>query len=89
MSGWKIHQRLRYFNDKGKIYWLENAWSSKAGLHEYNNLDEIKNEIKLAHIAGTFGNKSSYNNLSFGDLDVEKQVPGETLQELVNTIKWH
>lgn len=79
---------LVYFAKDGKIHWLENAWSDRAGLHTFNSVKEIKQEIKKAHEKGEFGNKQSFSELSFGDFNVDSHKPGETLQELVDKIKW-
>lgn len=79
---------LVYFAKNGKIHWLENAWSERAGLHSFNSVDEIKREISKAHQNGEFGDKRVFNELSFGNFEVEKHQPGETLQELVDKIKW-
>lgn len=79
---------LAYFMKNGKTYWVENAWSERAGIKGYKNLDEIKREIKKAHKSGEFGEKSKFSELSFGDFNLNQQVPGESLQELVNHIRW-
>ena len=79
---------LVYFLLKNKAYWVENAWSERAGVRAFNSVDDIKKEIRNAHKSGEFGNKSSYKNLSFGDFNPKEQKVGETLQELVDHIKW-
>lgn len=79
---------LVYYKKNNKVYWLENAWSEKAGVHEFDSLDEIKSAIKKAHASGEFGNNKAFGDLSFGDFNADKQKAGETLQELVDKIKW-
>jgi hypothetical protein len=35
-----------YYNQNGKIYWLENAWADQAGIHgPYASLSELKHDI--------------------------------------------
>lgn len=79
---------LVYFIRNGKAYWVENAWSNRAGIKEYDSVDSIKKEIRKAHKTGEFGNKKNYLSLSFGDFNDKEQKPGESLQELVDHIKW-
>lgn len=80
---------LVYFYKNNKVYWVENAWTERAGVHAYNTIDDIKKEIKKAHASGEFGDKTKYSDLSFGDFNANAQKPGETLQELVDNIKWY
>lgn len=82
-QGGMTHSFVHYKNGK-KTVWLENAWESKAGIHEYNSLNDIKREFRKAHKDGSFGNSKTYNNLIFGNFDDRKHKPGESLQELVN-----
>ena len=79
---------LVYFNKNGKVYWLENAWEDRAGIHEYDSVDAIKRDIQRAHAFGEFGNKKQFSELLFGDFNAESHKTGETLQELVDKIKW-
>ena len=79
---------LVYFIKNNKTYWVENAWSNRAGVTEYDSTDAIKKEIKKAHKTGEFGNNKKYSSLSFGDFNDKEQKPGETLQELIDHIKW-
>ena len=32
--------------DKDKIYWFENSWEAYKGIHEYNNIYELLNDVK-------------------------------------------
>ena len=79
---------LVYFAKDGRVHWLENAWSDRAGLHTFNSVKEIKQEIQKAHQSGEFGDKRTFDELSFGDFNADAHKPGETLQELVDKIKW-
>lgn len=73
-----------YYSDQGKIKWLENAWSERAGIHSYNSLKDIKNEIRKAHKSGEYGDISEFPEIEFGEFDDAEHTPGETLQELVD-----
>ena len=77
-----------YYEKNGKVYWVENAWKEKAGIREYSNLKEIEREIIKAHENGSFGDKRQYKDLSFGDFNEQEQKVGESLQELVDHVKW-
>ena len=79
---------LVYFIKNNKAYWVENAWSNRAGVKEYDSIDAIKKEIRNAHRTGEFGDNKKYFSLSFGDFNDKAQKPGETLQELIDHIKW-
>lgn len=82
-QGGMTHSFVHY--KKGnRTVWLENAWSDRAGRHEYDSLKDIKKEFRRSHKAGEFGNNRTYKNLIFGEFDDRKHRPGETLQELVN-----
>lgn len=80
---------LVYFIKNNKVYWIENAWAEKAGIREFDSLNAIKKEIKQEHANGNFGNKKNYSDLSFGDFNDKDQKIGETLQELIDNVKWH
>lgn len=80
---------LVYYQKGKKVYWLENAWENRAGIHEFDSLDDIKQEIKKAHASGEFGDKTNFRSLSFGDFNPSKQKIGESLQELIDNVKWH
>lgn len=82
-QGGMTHSFVHY--KKGnKTVWLENAWEQRAGIHEYNSLNDIKKDIRNAHKSGSFGNSKTYNNLIFGKFDDREHKFGESLQELVN-----
>lgn len=82
-QGGMTHSFVHYKKGK-KTVWLENAWSERAGIHEYNSLNDIKKEIRKAHKTGEFGNSGAYRNLIFGQFNDRDHKPGESLQELVN-----
>lgn len=71
-----------YYNMNNKVYWFENAWGDYKGIHEYDSVKNMKNDIKRMHKSGKWGNFKKYPEIeitSFG-----KHESGETLQELVN-----
>lgn len=80
-QGGTTHAFVTY-EEKGKTYWLENAWGGQEGLHEFNNLDEIKGYITKLHKSGKTGDNVRFPNLEFSDFGEHK--PGESLQELVD-----
>lgn len=82
-QGGMTHSFVHYKNGD-KVSWLENAWSDRAGIKDYDSLSAIKREIKKAHKDGSFGNGSKYRNLVWGTFDDREHKPGESLQELVN-----
>jgi len=73
-----------YYADKGKVNWLENAWSERAGITSYNSFKDIKNEIRKAHSTGEYGDISAFPEIEFGEFNDLEHIPGETLQELVD-----
>ena len=75
---------LAYYAENGKINWVENAWSERAGVNSYNSIKDIKNEIKKAHKSGEFGNKKQYGNIVFGTFNDSEHKVGESLQDLVD-----
>ena len=77
-----------YYEKNGKVMWLENAWKERAGIMAFNSVKDIQKAIKLAHKTGEFGDRSTFSQLSFGDFNENEQTSGESLQELVNHIKW-
>jgi len=73
-----------YYSNNGKVNWLENAWTERAGIKSYNSFEEIKNEIRKAHSSGEYGDIANYPEIEFGEFNDLDHVPGETLQELVD-----
>ena len=46
-----------------KVYWFEHSWFDEKGVHEYNNLNDLLNDVEIRFI------KSRENEVSKG-LDV-------------------
>lgn len=73
-----------YWNEDGKIRYLENAWGNHEGIKTFRNLEALQMYFWHSKLNGEFGNKK-FSDLEFGDFDPEKLKPGMTLQELVDT----
>ena len=82
-QGGMTHSFVHY-QKNGKTYWVENAWTERAGITVYDSLNDIKKAIRRAHKTGEFGNKKRYSHLTFAKFDDRKHRPGESLQELVD-----
>ena len=73
-----------YYKKGNKTVWFENAWGDRAGLHEYNSINDIKREFSKSHQNGSFGNKKKYKNLVWSDFNEKKHKIGENLNQFVN-----
>lgn len=79
------HSFVTYQKD-GKVVWVENAWSERAGLNVFNSFDDIRNTIIGAHKSGEYGNKKKFKYLDFVDFDDRDHKPGETLEEFIGKV---
>lgn len=43
------HTFLVYY-DRNKVYWFEHSWFDEKGIHEYNNLNDLLNDVELKFI---------------------------------------
>lgn len=73
---------LVYYEKNGKICWFENAWGGNEGIHEFNSISELKEELYKLHKDGKFGNIKQYPELEITSFKSHKS--GESLQELVD-----
>jgi hypothetical protein len=75
-----------YFNDRatGKTIWLENAWETQKGIHEYPNEHAMIKDVEKKHKAEQTGTRKSFSKVAWGDFKPEDHQAGETLQELVD-----
>lgn len=73
-----------YYKNGDKISWIENAWSKRAGITDYDSMESIEADIRRAHKNGEFGNRSKYNRLIFSDFSDTDHKTGETLQDFVD-----
>ena len=74
------------FVQNGKTMWLENAWSERAGVNEFNSPSDVRKAIRNAHKSGEYGNIGQFKHIAFKEFDDRKHVPGETLQEFIDKI---
>ena len=51
------------FELDNKFYWFEHAWKTYKGLHEYNSLIDLLNDVKEKFITNELENKYNKNNL--------------------------
>lgn len=56
------HTFLVYY-DNSKVYWFEHSWFDERGVHEYNDLNELLNDVEIKFI------KSRENEIK-SDLDI-------------------
>ena len=73
-----------YFKKNKKTYWFENAWSERAGIHEYKSVKDIQKEIRKAHKTGEYGDIKKYPHIVFTDFNEQNHKYGENLQEFVD-----
>lgn len=38
------------FYIKNKVYWFEHSWFTEKGLHEYDNINELLNDVKIKFV---------------------------------------
>ena len=72
----ETHSYVIYKKD-GKNYWFENAWTTKAGIHQV----EDQNFIKKMHESHQWGNINKYPNIEITRFRAE---PGDDLQGLID-----
>ena len=70
-----------YYKKDDKYYWFENAWSPKAGIHEYDSLKAIHDDIKNMHKNGEWGNYKKYPIVEFKSFIYQIN---DTLQMMIN-----
>lgn len=75
-----------YFKDPvtKKTIWLENAWGSQKGVHEYSSEKAMLKGIMKKHRAEQTQDREKFTKVQWGDFNPKDHVSGETLQELVN-----
>ena len=75
-----------YFSDPvtKKTYWLENAWGSQKGLHEYKNEREMIRDVMKKHKSEQTDDRKQFTKVEWGEFNPDEHTPGESLQELVN-----
>ena len=75
-----------YFSDPvtKKTYWLENAWGSQKGLHEYKNEREMVRDVMKKHKSEQTDDRKQFTKVEWGEFNPDEHTPGESLQELVD-----
>ena len=76
-QGGETHSYVTY-KQNGKLYWFENAWSSRAGIHQIKDNDEFKR----LHDSGAWGNKNKFPEIEIAPFRASQ---GMSLQQLVNS----
>lgn len=68
---------LCYYYDRGRVYWFENAWGNKAGIHgPYKSIEDLKKDV-----ANNWQWSGNNDKLFMGP--VKKVTPGMSLEEYV------
>lgn len=75
---------LIYWEDKNDIYWFENAWDGAQGIHKFQSLDALKNDIKMRY--DKMPGAKQFPELEFRKTSISRFVPGSNLSQFVNSI---
>ena len=76
-QGGETHSYVTY-KQNGRLYWFENAWTPRAGIHQI----EDSNEFKRLHDSGAWGNKNKFPEI---EITPFRASQGMSLQQLVNS----
>ena len=76
-----VTHSFAYYKKDDKYYWFENAWGDKSGIHEYNSLKEIMDDIRKMHSDGLWGDCRRYPRVEFKHFIYQIN---DSLQTLVN-----
>lgn len=71
-----------YYKQNNKIFWFEHACGDYVGIHQYDDLKSIKDDIIRKHKSGRLGNCNKFPKIEFSS--VGKHEPGESLQAFVD-----
>ena len=72
----ETHSYVTYKKD-GKLYWFENAWGGKEGIHEISSTKFIED----MHKSGSWGDINKYPNIEITKFKINY---GDSLQELID-----
>lgn len=72
-----------WFEDGGKVNWLENAWGGQEGLRQYNSEKEMMTDVYRR-----WGQSDAYPYTYTGNVNPERWTPGMDLQQIVDTVEW-
>lgn len=73
-----------YYEQNGKINWFENSWGQERGIHSYDSIEEMQNDIKRRSKKNNSQSKelTSYTNIVFSDFGTHE--PGEDYIEVAD-----
>ena len=77
-QGLETHS-FAYYTDNEKYYWFENAWRDFAGIHEFDNYDDM-----IDFIMSAFSKRNEYDRLYIAEFIPEQHTIGEDLQVFVD-----
>lgn len=75
-----------YYEEGGKINYIENAWGGKEGIRQFSNTKQLQNYFKSTHKNGEFGNNKRFPSFDIVEFDPSKHKPGEDLQQFIDKI---
>lgn len=75
---------LIFWESDNKVYWFENSWKGMEGIHEFDDLDELKE--KITELYEKMPASKNHPELEFRKTSIRNFKPGATLSQLVETI---
>jgi hypothetical protein len=73
-----------HYEKAGKTYWIENAMGGQEGVHEFDDISDIKTKITNLHTSGKIGDSKQFSQLLWSPFYPNEHTPGESLSDLVN-----
>ena len=67
---------LVYYKLNNKIYWFENAWYDERGIHEYDSISKMKEDIKKKYPLD-----KGFNKILMKTIPNYLIKPGDSLEE--------
>lgn len=75
---------LVYYNENNKIKWFENSWSGLEGIHTYDSLSELKDDIKKYY--SNMPDAKNFPELEFKSVRISDFKTGMSLGNFVSGI---
>lgn len=75
---------LVYYNENNKIKWFENSWSGLEGIHTYDSLSDLKDDIKKYY--SNMPDTKNFPELEFKSVRISDFKTGMTLGNFVSGI---
>lgn len=75
---------LVYYNENNKIKWFENSWSGLEGIHTYDSLSELKDDIKKYY--SNMSDAKNFPELEFKSIRISDFKTGMSLGNFVSGI---